>query len=63
MDMERDLEAYAEQFTDEDGEEGEEGTEVDAGRGGPRNSDSVLSWTPTSVGRTRSHEHSTEFLC
>ena len=32
-------------------------------RGGPRNSDSVLRWTPTSIGRTRSHEHSTEFLC
>ena len=31
-------------------------------RGGPRNSDSVLRWTPTSIGRTRSHEHSTGFL-
>ena len=32
MDMERDLEAYAEQFADEDGEEGEEGAEVDTGK-------------------------------
>ena len=31
-------------------------------RGGPRNSDSVLSWSPTSIGRSRSHEHTTEFL-
>ncbi len=31
--------------------------------GGPQNSESVLSWTPTSIGRTRSHVRSTEFLC
>ena len=31
-------------------------------RGGPRNSDSVLSWSPTSIGRSISHEHTTEFL-
>jgi len=30
-------------------------------RGGPRNSDSVLSWSPTSIGRSISHEHTTEF--
>jgi Tol biopolymer transport system component len=31
-------------------------------RGGPRNSDSVLSWSPTSIGRSISYEHTTEFL-
>jgi len=33
------------------------------GRGGPQNSDSVLSWTPTSNGRTRSHGYATELFC